>query len=128
MINLHLTFRKLKGTDALKTHIEKRVKKFEKFVTYPMEIHAFLSVEKTYQTAEITCHAEHKQIVAVAKAKDMYEAIDLSAHKIESQLKKEREKKKGHSSAHLAKRPASLKLGSDVTTNLPHREKKIEQI
>lgn len=128
MVNLHLNFKKIKATEALKEHISKRVKKFEKFVTYPLEVHAFLSVEKTYQMAEITCHAEHRDIVAVAKAKDMYESIDLAAHKIEAQLKKSRELKKGHTAAHLAKRPKSLKLGSDVKADLPHREKKVEQI
>lgn len=123
-INLHLNFRKIKSSEAIKEHLEKRVAKFEKFVTYPMEVRAFLSVEKSYQTAELTCHAEHKEIVGIAKAKDMYEAIDMVCHKVEAQLKKEREKKKGHNSAHLAIRPNSLKLAQDVKAVVPHREKK----
>ena len=127
-INLKINFKKIKATEAIKEHVSKRVQKFEKFVTYPMEVHTFLSVEKTYQTAEVTCHAEHKDIVAIAKAKDMYEAIDLACHKMESQLKKERERKKGHNAAHLQKRPASLRQGQDVKAAVPHREKKLEQL
>ena len=128
MVNLHLNFKKIKATEALKEHVAKRATKFEKFVTYPLEVHVFLGVEKTYQVAEFTVHAEHRDIVAVAKAKDMYESIDMAAHKIESQLKKSRELKKGHTAAHLSKRTKSLKLGSDVKAVLAHREKKLEQI
>ena len=124
-MELTITFRKIKGTEALKDYVTKKVSKFEKYVNYPMEVHVLISLEKPYQCAEITCHAEHKQLVAVAKAKDLYESIDLAVHKVESQLKKEREKRKGHTSGHLAARPASLRLGQDIEAELPHREKKI---
>lgn len=123
-MSLHFTFRKIETTDALKTKIEKRVEKFRKYVTYPMEIHVMLSTEKLQHCAEITCHAEHKTLVAVAKTKDLYESIDLAAQKIETQLKKEREKHKGHKLAHKIARPGSAKLASDVAAILPHSEKK----
>jgi putative sigma-54 modulation protein len=126
-MSLHLTFRNLPSTDALKQHVEKKVEKFEKYVTYPMEVQAILSLEKTEHRAEITCHAEHRQLVAEGRSKDLYESIDQAVHKIEAQLKKEREKKKGHKSAHLASRPNSLKLAKDVDADLPHREKKITE-
>jgi putative sigma-54 modulation protein len=119
---LNFTFRKIAATEALKTHIEKKVNKFQKHVTYPMDIHVLLAVEKTFQTAEITCHAEHKQMFAVAKSKDLYESIDMVVHKIEGQLKKERERKKGHTTAHTVSRKAS-KLARDVEADIPHREK-----
>ena len=126
-MSLHLTFRKIKGTEALKAHVDEKVAKFKKFVTYPMEIHVLLSVEKTLQAVEITLHAEHKDIVAVAKSKDMYESIDLASHKVEAHLKKEREKHKGHKKAHLAVRPKSIRQGSDIADELPHRAKKVAE-
>jgi len=124
-MTLTLTFRKIDATEALKDRITKKVEKFAKYVTYPMEIHVLLSLDKPYQCAEITCHAEHKVLVAIAKSKDLYESMDLCVHKIEHQLKKEREKKKGHKSARLAGRPTALKLARDVNADVPHREKKI---
>lgn len=123
-MNLHLTFRNMEATDALKEHLEKRTEKFEKFVTYPIEVHVRLQVDRPYHTAEITCHAEHQELVALAQTKDLYEAIDLAVHKMESQLKKRREKRKGHTAAHLVKRPKALKVADDVGALLPHREKK----
>jgi len=127
-MGLHFTFRKIKSTEALKEYITKKVDKFTKYVTYPMEVNVFLSIEKTYQVAEITVHAEHRQLVAVAKTKDLYESIDLAGSKIEKQLKKNREKRKGHKTAHLATRPRSLKLARDVNADLPHREKKMSSL
>jgi ribosome-associated translation inhibitor RaiA len=91
-----------------------------------MDIHVLLSVEKTYQTAEITCHAEHRQLVAVAKSKDLYESIDMVVHKIEGQLKKERERRKGHKSGHLITRKA-VKVARDIEADIPHREKALSK-
>jgi len=123
-MELNFAFRKIAPTQALKDHVAKRVEKFEKFVTYSMEIVVRLSLEKMYHCVEISVHAEHRTLVAVAKTKDLYESIDLAAHKIEAQLKRERERKKGHGSARLAVRPKSLRLASDVAADIPHREKK----
>lgn len=117
---LHLHFKKIEATDALKEHIEKRVEKFEKFVTYPMEIHVFLSVDKDGHTAELKCHAEYKEIVATAKEEDLYAAIDMVCHKIENQLKKEREKKKGHTAGHKSSRKSKEEMSTDLAADIPH--------
>ncbi len=119
----HLNFRKIEATDALKKHIEKRVAKFDKFITYPVELHFILSVEKTRHTAEIELRAEHKPMVATAKADDMYEAIDSVCHKIETQLKKARDLKKGHAAAQKTKGEKASKLAADVRADLPHQGK-----
>ncbi len=123
-MSLHFAFRHIDATDALKDRIEKRVDKLRKFVTYSMEVHVTLSLEKTLHCAEITCRAEHREMVGLAKTKDLYESIDAAAHKVEAQLKKEREKKKGHAAAHISARPTALKLAADLDADIPHREKK----
>jgi putative sigma-54 modulation protein len=127
MNNIHFNFKHVKATEALKEHLTSKAKKFEKYVTYTMEVHFFLSVEKTFQTAEITVYAEHRELVAVAKCKDLYESIDLAVHKIETQLKKEREKRKGHHAAHLAIRESSKKLAQDILAEVPHKEKRLSR-
>jgi putative sigma-54 modulation protein len=99
-MSLHFNFKHLEATDALKTHIEDKVSKLYKIVTYPMEIHVFLSVQKEVHSVEIKCHAEHKELAALAKSKDLYESIDMVVHKLEAQLKKERDKRKGHNRPH----------------------------
>lgn len=124
MINMHFNFRNIEATEALKDHVTKKVEKLQKYITYPMEVHVRFNVEKTYHYVEVDCHAEHSDMVAMAKTKDLYESIDMAMHKLEAQFKKEREKRKGHKSAHLVSRPAALKLATDVNADLPHREKK----
>lgn len=121
---LHLHFKKIESTESLKEHIEKRVEKFEKFVSYPMEIHVFLSVDKEIHNAEIKCHAEHRDIVASADEEDLYAAIDVVCHKIENQLKKEREKKKGHTAGHRTARKSQEELSTDLAANIPHLGKR----
>ncbi len=122
-MSLNLAFRKIETTPALKAKIEKRALKFKKFVTYPMDIHVIVSLESKLHCAEITCHAEHRSLVAIAKTKDLYESIDLAAKKIESQLRKQRDKHKGHTLAHEIARAKTGKLASDIGADLPHQGK-----
>jgi len=123
-MKVQFTFRKIPATEALKEHMNKRTEKFEKFVNYPMEVHWFLGMEKTFHTAEITCHAEHHDMVAIAKTGDLYESIDMAAHKMENQLKKQREQRKGHAAAHKVARGRTVKAAADVLADLPHQGKR----
>lgn len=122
-MSLHINFRNIDVTLALKEHIEDRIEKLRKFVSYSMEIHVILGIVKAQQCVEITCRAEHKDFVATAKTKDLYESIDTCVHKLEAQLKKEREKKKGHNAAHKINSAKAEKLGADVQAILPHQGK-----
>lgn len=122
-MNLHIQFRKLDPTPALKRHVEDMVKKLDKHVTYPMEVHVVLSVNKVDHMAEITCYAEHHELVALAKSKNLYESIETAVKKLEQQLKKHRERKKGHTAAHFIARPKGLKMARDVGAELPHQVK-----
>ena len=124
-MSLHLSFRKLEVTDALKQLIEKKTAKFEKVITYPMEIHVTVSLEKTLHVCEIVCHAEHKDIVGIAKTDDLYESIDQAVIKIEKQIKKSRDRKKGHQAAHRLVRAPEKEVKKDVGANFPHEGKRV---
>lgn len=124
-MSLHFTFKGTEPTEALKARIENRMDKLNKFVEYPMQVHVFLSVQKETHTVEVKCHAEHKEMSARHKSTDLYESIDIVAHKLEAQLKKEREKRKGHSKAHQANRKSSLKVDEALDADVPHLAKKI---
>lgn len=123
-MNLHIQFRKLEPTSAIRHRVEDRVKKLDKYVTYPMEVHAVLSVNKVEHTAEITCYAEHHELVVLAKSKNLYESIDTAVKKLERQLKKHRERRKGHTTAHFIARSKALKMARDVGAEIPHLMKK----
>ncbi len=95
MMNLHISFQHLEATKAIKDRVKKRLEKCEKYLgRQEVEIFVHLALEKDLHVAEVTCHADHHEFVAVTKTHDLYEAIDLSVHKLETQLKKIREKRK----------------------------------
>jgi len=123
-MTLHFAFRKMEVTDALKKMIEKKTAKLGRIITYPMDVHVTVSLEKTIHICEIVCHAEHRDLVGLAKTEDLYESIDDAVKKIEIQLKKERDKKKGHSAAHKVVRLPEGKEVKDIGEGFPHEGKR----
>ncbi|MBI1861910.1 MAG: ribosome-associated translation inhibitor RaiA [Deltaproteobacteria bacterium] len=121
-MKITVAFKGFPSSDALKEQVEKRVEKLEKYISYPVELHVILSVEKLTHRTEITCHAEHKQLFSESDSEDMHESIDLCVHKLEAQLKKERDRRKGHSGAHHSL--DNPELASDVAADIPHRGKR----
>jgi putative sigma-54 modulation protein len=121
-MGLNITFKNIESTEAIKAYVEKKTSKFEKYISYPMEIHAILSVSRGEHVVELTCHAEYHDMVATAKSDDLYASIDQAVVKIENQMKKEREKKKGHNAAHKMSRHGD-KFGQDLAPELPHQGK-----
>lgn len=113
-------FRHMEASAAIKELITKKIEKFQKYFTYPIEAKVRVGVDGTDQWVEITCHAERRQFVCEGKTTDVYEALDMACAKMETQLKKEREKRKGHESAHKD----ITHLAEDVQASVPHVGKK----
>ncbi len=122
---MHITvsFKGLGSSEALKEQVEQRLEKLEKYVNYPVEMHVVLSVEKLTHRAEVTCHAEHKQLFSECESADMHVSIDKCIHKLEAQLKKERDRRKGHMAAH-GSLGEDENRGADVGAQVPHRGKR----
>lgn len=125
-MSLTISFRNVDSSEAIKEHCQQKVEKLEKLVKYNVDFHIMIGQEHLVHDVEITCHFEKLDFAAQAKTENLYEAIDTAVHKLDVQLKKERDRKKGHHTAHQAARPAALKLGQDVQAEIPHREKKTE--
>jgi len=64
----------------------------------PVEARVVLSVEKFRNVAEVNLMTNGQNLNAREEAKDMYLAIDNAIEKIERQLKKRKEKIRGHKS------------------------------
>lgn len=116
----HFTFRHMDSSEAVRERVLGKLERLHKILGYPVEFHVVLEARKNEQFAEITCHAEHQNLAASAVSENLYESIDEACDKLEVQLKKERDRKKGHQKAvNLAKHPASA---PDVVT--PHQGKR----
>ena len=79
-------------TEGLKSAIEDKIGKLEKYFTPDTEVHVTLSVEKERQKIEVTIPVKGTVIRSEQVSNDMYVSIDLVEEIIERQLKKYKNK------------------------------------
>ncbi len=79
-------------TPGLRSAVEDKIGKLEKYFTKETEIHVTLSVEKDRQKIEVTIPVKGNIIRSEQVSNDMYVSIDLVEEVIERQLKKYRKK------------------------------------
>lgn len=75
-------------TEGLKSAVQDKIGKLEKYFTPETEVHVMLSVEKGVQKIEVTIPVKGKIIRSEQSSSDMYVSIDLVEEVIERQLKK----------------------------------------
>ena len=86
-MELKITAKNIKLTEAIKNYAESRVNRLDKFFTEDAWAQLVLSVDKKInQKAEITIHGAKKKIASKAIKQDLYKAIDEAVAKIETQL------------------------------------------
>lgn len=79
-------------TPALKSNIEEKIGKLEKYFSPDTEVHVTLSVEKERHKIEVTIPVKGSIIRSEQVSNDMYVSIDLVEEIIERQLKKYKNK------------------------------------
>jgi putative sigma-54 modulation protein len=84
--------RNIEVTPGLKTAVEDKIGRLEKYFNPDTEVHVTLSVEKDRQKIEVTIPVKGSIIRSEQVSNDMYVSIDLVQEIIERQLKKHRTK------------------------------------
>lgn len=84
--------RNIEVTPGLKSAVEDKIGKLEKYFTPETEVHVALSVEKERQKIEVTIPVKGSIIRSEQVSNDMYVSIDLVEEIIERQLKKYKNK------------------------------------
>lgn len=79
-------------TEGLRTAVEDKIGKLEKYFAEDTEVHVTLSVEKDRQKIEVTIPMKGNIIRSEQVSSDMYVSIDLVEEIIERQLKKYKRK------------------------------------
>lgn len=87
-----ITGRNIDVTPGLKSAVEDKIGKLEKYFTPETEVHVTLSVEKDRQKIEVTIPVKGSVIRSEQISSDMYVSIDLVEEIIERQLKKYKNK------------------------------------
>ncbi|MCM1189746.1 MAG: ribosome-associated translation inhibitor RaiA [bacterium] len=84
--------RNIEVTPGLKSAVEEKIGKLEKYFNSDTEAHVTLSVEKERQKIEVTIPVKGNIIRSEQVSNDMYVSIDLVEEIIERQLKKYKNK------------------------------------
>ena len=87
-----VTFKNLDSSDNLKSYVSDKLDRFDKYLYNPAEANVVLSVEKFRHIAEININGDRLNINGKEETEDMYSAIDMVLDKLETQIKKNKEK------------------------------------
>ena len=118
---MKITGRHLAITPALRHHIESR---FERLVRYEVKLShlaVILGVSKLQHRAEVVCTIQGKRIQAKALTQEMYATIDQLVDRLETQIRKHKERRTNH------KEPAK-RLVRKVLRPTIRKEEEIEVI
>ncbi len=92
-MQITVTFRHIESSDAVRDYATEKVAKvIGKYLRRPIEANIILSVVKREQRAEILVHASRFDITARESTGDLYSAIDLAVDKLESRLRKHKDR------------------------------------
>jgi putative sigma-54 modulation protein len=96
IMQITTTFRHMEQSDALKNYVEEKLDRVKKYIDEPIVAQAYLVVEKIRHIVEITLTAKGVTIKASEATHDMYASIDAVVDKIERQIRRYKERLKGH--------------------------------
>ena len=91
-MRIKITARNIELTEGLKTAVESKLSKLEKYFTPDTDAYVTLSVEKERQKVEVTIPMKGNYIRSEQVSNDIYVSIDLVEEVLERQLKKYRTK------------------------------------
>ncbi len=101
-MRITFTARHYKAPERLKEYAEKKVRRLKRYYDGIIECEIELDYEKLVQVAEISIKVYGQKLLAVEKTEDIYKSIDLAVDKLERQLKKYKEKLRGHNREKVA--------------------------
>ena len=124
-----VTFKNIDSSDTLKSYVQDKLDRFDRFLDNPAEASVVLSVEKFRHMAEINIVGDRLTINGKEETEDMYSAIDMALDKMEKQIKKSKEKIRERRSTAKSRSKGLLEeeiSGSDEESEIQIRTKNIE--
>ena len=94
MINLTITDKELKTTDAIKDYVERKLERIEKyFANEVITVNVKTKAEKNMQIAEMYVGVNGVSYKAVTEDRDLYASIDKDIDILEGQIRKTKTKR-----------------------------------
>lgn len=100
--SLNVTGRNVQVTDAMKAYALEKITKIERFSIRIIDIAVTMDVQKLEHRVDIVVKVDHIKIKSQANTIDMYASIDKAVDKIQSQLRKYRDRIKEHQARHIS--------------------------
>lgn len=91
-MQIAVTFRHLETDNGVRDYVKEKVKRLEKYIENPKEVHVVLSAEKFRNIAEITIVGEGVTLNSQGRDNDLYAAIDQMVDRMERQIRERRGK------------------------------------
>ncbi|MFV9645176.1 MAG: ribosome hibernation-promoting factor, HPF/YfiA family [Desulfobacterales bacterium] len=116
-----VTFKNLDSSENLKSYVQEKLNRFDKYLYNPAEAKVVLSVEKFRHIAEINIIGDRLNVNGKEETGDMYSAIDMVLDKLEKQIKKNKQKNRGHRGGSKAR------VKDAFTEDIAHRDVEVER-
>jgi putative sigma-54 modulation protein len=91
-MNISTTSRHYDLAPALKDYAESKIQHLKKYFDHIVNANLVFSLEKYRHKVEISLHVNGKDFVSVEESDDMYVSVDRSLEKLESQLRRHKDK------------------------------------
>ena len=92
-MNIKITGKEVKATEAIKDYLEKKLERLEKYFDEELDAVLTIKVEGNDQIAEISVVAKGDMYRAMTADKDLYASIDKNMDILEGQIRKRKTKK-----------------------------------
>ena len=92
-MNITITGKELKATEAIKDYIEKKAERLVKYFGEEFDLYATIKTEGQEQVAQIDVKFESNAFRAVTAHRDLYASIDKDIDILEGQIRKAKTKK-----------------------------------
>ena len=92
-MNIKITGKDLKATDAIKDYVEKKLERIEKYFDEDFDVNVTIKAEKNMQIAEMHVITRANTYRAVTEHRDLYASIDKDIDILEGQIRKGKTKR-----------------------------------
>ena len=92
-MNIKITGKDLKATEAIKEYVEKKMERIAKYFGDNFDVSVTIKIERNEQIADIFVNTDQDIYKAVTAHKDLYAAIDKDIDILEGQIRKMKTKR-----------------------------------
>jgi len=112
-MNIKITGKDLKATEAIKDYIETKTQRLQKYFGEEFDVVATIKTEGNEQVAELQVTVEQNTLRAVTAHRDLYASIDKDIDILEGQIRKMKTKKDKQNMTESIRLKESLSFNED---------------